>query len=107
MTSNLWIYNLMSHFEGFLGVFSKDDVKNPQTFPAYVLVNFSNSNEMGSHYISIIFYDPNYCLYFDPLNLSFIPQEIHQYLRNNSCTQYRINYKIQNDSTIFCGLFCL
>ena len=107
MASNVWINDLMRCFKRFLGVYSIDTVKRPLVYPSYTIVNFSNSREVGTHFVAILFYTPAVCLYFDPLNLSFIPAGIFDYMTENSISVYRVNFKIQNDSSIFCAFYCL
>ena len=47
------------------------------------------------------------CIYFDPLNLSCIPQNIQEYMPPNSKSVDQINYTIQNPFSNFCGLLSI
>ena len=107
MVSNIWINETMNYFTRFIGVVSIDRLEPPHVFPSYTMVNFSKTGEAGSHYVSIIFNSPELCIYFDPLNLLFLPDAIFQYMRTHSKMVYRVNNKIQSDLSIFCGFYCL
>ena len=107
MVSNIWMNKTMKHFTSFMGVTSIDRLETPHMFPSYTIVNFSKTGERGTHYVSIIFHSPEECIHFDPLNLTFIPETILFYMKTYSKSIYRVNYKVQSDLSIFCGLFCL
>ena len=107
MTTNIWINDLMKDIPSFIGVYSTDTVIEPNFFPCYMIVNFSKSVDPGTHFVSILFINSNTCWYFDPLNLSFIPQEIRSYMFQNSRNVRKIKFKIQNSLSVFCGFFCL
>ena len=40
MTTNIWINNVMKEIENFCGVYSSDNLKDPMSYPAYLIVNF-------------------------------------------------------------------
>ena len=63
----------MTDVENFKGVYSSDNIPKPMCFPAYLVVNFSPSYSPGSHFVTIIFPQKGKCIYFDPLDLKFIP----------------------------------
>ena len=44
---------------------------------------------------------------FCPLNLTFIPQEVKQYMAQNSNYIYIIDYSIQTLVSGYCGFFCI
>ena len=97
----------MQDVHGFMGVHSSDDLISPTFYPSYIIANFSRTYETGTHFIAILFLKKHVCIYFDPLNLSFIPKNINEYIHNNSKLVYHINYAIQSPLSIFCGFFCL
>lgn len=107
MTTNVWINHIMKDVSGFMGVFSIDTLINPTVYPSYIIVNFSPSNTPGTHFIAILFIEKNVCLYFDPLNLSYIPDELICYMNTNSVNIYKIKYTVQNLISGFCGFFCI
>ena len=74
----------MTDVENFKGVYSSDNIPKPMCFPAYLVVNFSPSYSPGSHFVTIIFPQKGKCIYFDPLNLKFIPGKIKVYMRDNA-----------------------
>ena len=107
MTTNIWINSIMKDVPSFIGVCSLDTMVKPISFPSYIIVNFSKSYEPGSHFVTILFLDKQNCLYFDPLNLLFVPQEILNYMFNISQVIQKIEYRVQNAFSIYCGFFCL
>ena len=107
MTTNLWINNIMKDIPSFIGVYSLDNVKQPECYPSYTIINFSPSRATGTHFITVLFISKLICVYFDPLNLIFIPQEIKQYMVQNSNYIYLIDYPIQNLLSGYCGFFCI
>lgn len=107
MTTNLWINYIMKDVENFLGVFSVDNIQSPVYFPAYLVVNFSPSHSPGSHFVSIIFHKKGRCMYFDPLDLKFIPRPIQLYMNENAKNIHKISYPIQNPLSGYCGFYCV
>lgn len=107
MTTNLWINHIMRDVEPFIGVYSVDNIKKPVSYPSYTIVNFSPVHSPGTHFITIMFIDKNMCVYFDPLNLPFIPSEIQEYMQENSKYTYIFKYAIQNPFSGYCGFYCL
>lgn len=97
----------MQDVHGFMGVYSSNDLRPPTLYPSYTIANFSRTYETGTHFIAILFLKKNLCVYFDPLNLPFIPPEIKDYMCKYSNFLYQINYTVQNPLSVFCGLFCL
>ena len=107
MTSNIWINYIMSDIPEFMGTFSINNIPSPKSFPCYMIVNFSTLNSPGSHFVTIMFLSNIDCLYFDPLNLTFIPEHIINYMHKNTENIFKINYTIQNPLSVFCGFYCL
>ena len=107
MVSNIWINRVMQDIHRFMGVYSSNELTPPLSYPTYIIANFSRSYEKGTHFIAILFLKKDLCIYFDPLNLSFIPRDIQEYMHLNSRLVYQINYTIQNPLSSFCGLFCI
>ena len=107
MVSNIWINRVMQDIHRFMGVYSSNELTPPLSYPTYIIANFSRSYEKGTHFIAILFLKKDLCIYFDPLNLSFIPRDIQEYMHLNSRLVYQINYAIQNPLSSFCGLFCI
>ena len=97
----------MRDVEQFIGVYSRDNIKNPTSYPSYTIVIFSPLHFPVTHLVSIIFINKSMCVYFDPLNLPFIPTEIQVYMQENSNYIHIIKYPIQNPLSGFCGFYCL
>ena len=107
MTTNIWLNHLMQDIHSFLGVFSIDTLIDPKIFPSYTIINFSRAKDVGTHFVSLLFLNKRTCCYFDPLSLPFIPRKIKLYMFANSQNVLKINFKIQNEMSSFCGFFCL
>ena len=97
----------MKDISNFMGVSSVDTLLTPTSFPSYTIINFSPSNLPGTHFVSVIFFNKNLCLYFDSLNLAVIPQRIFRYMQDTAKHIIRIDYSIQNPRSIFCGFYSL
>ena len=106
MTTNIWINKIMRDIPGFMGVYSSDNIEDPISLPSYLITNFSGYNSPGSHFITILFIE-GICVYFDPLNLSYIPDDILMYMHRNSSYVYRIDVATQHPSSGFCGFYSL
>ena len=107
MITNLWINNIMKDVDQFMGVYSRNNIKNPTSYPSYTIVAFSPLHSPGTHLATIIFINKSTCVYFDPLNLPFTPSEIQEYMYKNSNYIQIIKYPIQNPLSGFCGFYCL
>ena len=107
MTTNLWINHIMRDVNQFIGVYSRDNIKQPTSYPSYTIVNFSSLHAPGTHLVTILFINKSMCIYFDPLNLPFIPSEIQEYMKVNSSYIHIVKYPIQNPLSGFCGFYCL
>ena len=107
MTTNVWINRIMKDIPQFIGVCSLDNLPMPTSFPSYIIINFSPSNLPGTHLITVLFLKNNVLLYFDPLNLPYIPCEILSYMLKNTTNIFKLDYTVQNFLSSFCGFFCL
>ena len=107
MTTTVWIIEIMKDIKNFMGVYSVNNIQNPVTYPAYLIVNFAESNAPGTHFVAIIFTKDKTSIYFDPLDLIFIPLKIQEYMNKNSRKTHVIHHPIQNPISGYCGFFCL
>ena len=80
MTTNIWMEYILRNISSFVGVFSSDETILPKVYPSSCIVNFSSKNDVGTHFITLLFDNPNRCRYFDPLDLSFIPDNLSKFL---------------------------
>jgi len=96
----------------FVGVYSSDRIplKCYKLKNFCMILNLDSHNEPGSHFVSI-HYKNNYLEYFDSYGLPpIIPKIIDfiRYLTTNKNAALKINKKkIQSNTSMFCGLFCL
>lgn len=96
----------MQDIHGFIGVNTTDKLKRPRCYPCYAIANFSTLYAVETHFIAITFLKNDWCIYFDPLNFSFIPYKVELYLHHIEVV-FRLNCSIQNPLSDCCGLFCL
>ena len=68
--------HIMRYIKNFMDVYSINNIQKPRSIPSYLMVNFNTSNSPGTHFIAIIFDENEISIYFDPLDLTFIPLEI-------------------------------
>ncbi len=97
----------MKDVNNFIGVYSINKIEMPTLFPSYTIVNFSPVGLPGTHFVTILFVDNRRCVYFDPLNLPFIPLEIKEYMKGNSKLIHIIGHPVQNPLSGYCGFYCL
>ena len=117
MTTNLFINDLLHDFNGFIGVFTRDNlpVIKPVKSGCLSLVVNTNSiydTEVG-HWllISFIFYEREIqiCELFDSLNLGLraLHEDIYLYIKRLK-VDIKYNYReIQSVTSNFCGFFCI
>ena len=91
----------------FRGVFPCDHLPlNPDN--GIYIVNFDNSLNPGTHWVTICIFDRNIRQkidYFDPLSLPIVPdilQFIHSLNKNTFCTNLP---QLQSDTSYKCGVF--
>ena len=107
MTTNIWINKVMQDIENFCGVYSSDNMKDPMSYPTYLIVNFSPSFKRGTHFIAMIFDEEQNCTYFDPLGLGTMPKTIQDFMKKNSKNVKKVHRPIQSPFSSFCGFYCM
>ena len=93
--------------EKFLGVYPCDStprIIDKQIFS--VIFNMSKHNENGSHFISILKKNQT-VFYFDSRGKKCDNVYILNFLKHISNKYSFNNFQMQNDSSIFCGVYCL
>jgi hypothetical protein len=94
----------------FLGVYSSDiqPKLRKRCYKFSVIFNLDKHTESGSHFVAI-FCNKNTLFYFDPFGKKCTNKQIKRYIQNNlKGRKYIYNcQRIQNDKSLFCGLFCL
>ena len=101
--SNIFINNLLIDEKSYLGTFSNDEIpliKNNKS----LIFNLQNSNEKGSHWISLSRKDNNIFI-FDSFGIGHVPKKIYKiYKKFKIITNI---YRIQHINSNLCGLFCI
>ena len=99
--SNIFINNLLKNEEHFSGVYSKDQISLIENNKSLIF-NLQNSNEPGSHWVSLSRKDNNIFI-FDSFGVGYIPTNLYKIIKNyNIITNI---YRIQDINSNLCGLF--
>ena len=101
--SNIFINNLLKDEKSYLNTFSKDEIPLIENNKSLIF-NLQNSNEKGSHWISLSRKDNNIFI-FNSFGIGHIPKNIYDiYKKFNIITNI---YRIQDINSNLCGLFCV
>ena len=117
MTSNFYLTGLLEEFDGFIGVFARDNLPaiKPIKYGSLSLIVNTNSlsDNGGGHWllISLIFNNNQVqlCEVFDSLNLGleYFQEDISVYIKRMRVETKFNNRQIQCISSDFCGFFCV
>ena len=101
--SNIFINNLLKDEESYLNTFSKNEIPLIENNKSLIF-NLQNSNQSGSHWISLSRKDNNIFI-SDSFGVAHIPKTIYEIYKNfNIITNI---YRIQDINSNLCGLFCV
>ena len=101
--SNIFINNLLKNEKSYLNTFSKDEIPLIENNKCFIF-NSQNSNEPGSHWISLSRNNKNIFI-FDSFRIGHIPENIYKIYKNfNIITNI---YRIQDINSNLCGLFSI
>ena len=100
---NIFINNLLKDEKSYLATFSKDEIPLIEN-NKYLIFNLQNSNEKGSHWMSLSRNNKNIFI-FDSFGVAHIPKNIYEIYKNFNIIT--IIYRIQHVNSNLCGLFCV
>ena len=101
--SNIFINNLLKNEKSYLSTFSKDKIPLIENNKSLIF-NLQNSNEPGSHWISLSRKNNNIFI-FDSFGVGHIPKNIYDIYKDfNIITNI---YRIQHINSNLCGLFSI
>lgn len=108
--SNIEIEEILSKYNNFRGVFSKDQLPNKINDNEIGVINLDNSGGGGTHWVcyynSSSLPENKYVIYFDSYGLPN-PEEIKKYLKtSNKLIKYNTS-EIQKMNSIMCGYYCI
>ena len=105
--SNYYIDHVMFKCSNiYKGAFSSDNFPKHFKAPYSMIINLSQLNEKGSHFIAIIEKN-NYMIYFDSFGFNCFVPNICKYINSKHVKKF-YNFKaIQHPSSSFCGLFAM
>ena len=102
--SNIFINNSLKYFKIFEGCYSKDQIPLIENNKSFIF-NLQNSDQKGSHWVSLSRKDNNNIFIFDSFGIGDIPNKLYKIYKNyNIITNI---YRIQDINSNLCGLFCV
>jgi hypothetical protein len=105
--SNIFINNLLHEKSFFKGVYSANEEKPMLSDNECIILNLSDKNEKGTHFISVC-KKRNKIILFDPIKIfEVIPQSIINYIKKHNAKIVTNNQAIQDYSSDYCGYFCI
>jgi hypothetical protein len=105
-------YILNQQVSGFLGVFAADQLPNSPPAGSSLIVNYSQSNEQGTHWVAMRGLNTNACEYFDSYGMEPDDEDIllsrhtqfKAYLqRNSKGAWHRNDIDLQHTTSNVCG----
>jgi hypothetical protein len=98
---------LLQNVDHFLGCFPLDGLPSfPTSFPKSMIINTQPSGHPGEHWVAVVLTETN-CYYFDSFALPTVPPNIYMYLQpyyENICY---LDYRIQDNTSNYCGAYCV
>lgn len=92
----------------FQGVFAKDQLKRPSSFPASYVINTDSSHKPGKHWVCIYFTNDKNVEYFDSFGFPPTENEIIEFIfRHKNCNIIYNARQFQSLTSITCGAFCV
>ena len=87
----------------FNGVFSRDNLPKKIKYGAY-MINLDEYPDVGTHWIAL-FCSRSEIIYFDNFGIEHIPEEIKEFIGNNSI---KANiFRVQANNSVTRGYFCI
>ena len=98
------IRQVLQRVPGFLGVFSRDDMKSPRCYPFSLVVNTDKSDQQGTHWIAIYVDSKGRGIYYDPFGRKPHHSEFEEYLIKYCKNGYTYNKSsLQCITCVTCG----
>ena len=91
----------------FLGVFPFDKKPKIRFYPSCLILNNQNHNQPGQHWIALYFHSKNICEFFDSLGMSPEFYNLLDYIKLYSKQVNFASYPIQDNSSYYCGYYCI
>ncbi len=101
---------LSKNFLSFHGVFSSDCIplpyfNNKKSFSVIINLQPDKATIVSGHFVVVAAF-PKYSLYIDPFGLGCMSQPVRLLMENRGVPHFFSRTKIQDDSSLFCGMFC-
>lgn len=90
----------------FKGVFACDSLPNSFTLPAAFVINLSQPDEPGTHWVAIYISESGYAFYFDSFGMKPTNFHIITFLKLHSKKVSFNEKQLQHISSTKCGRFC-
>ena len=106
MTTNVYLDSVLYPLcKLFKGTYSCNNIPYCEGDSSFI-VNLSERFEKGTHFICIV-KRAEYVYYFDSYGLRPLNTHIIKYLHSLKIPIYYNDIKIQDDNSVFCGLYCM
>lgn len=94
--------------DNFKGVYSADNIPQHISKNKYfsIVCNLSNSDEIGSHFITIIGL-PLYTIYIDTFGIPCFKSTIYEFLKATNRAIFHNIKRIQHSASQRCGYYCI
>ncbi len=86
------------------GTFSKDNL--PPLQSKFYVINMSNHNEEGTHWVCVINTKPKQCIYFDSFGMP-MPEEVLERMKATKKAVCYSDLDIQDFNSSNCGYYCI
>ena len=101
------IENVMKNIPCFLGVFSRDNLPQPTSYPFCLITNTDLQTESGTHWLAIFVDRDGRGMYFDSYAMKPYYQEFEDYLNTYCKNGYDWNKaRLQCTTCTTCGEYC-
>ena len=103
LLTNFEIQKYYQNEPRFNSVFSRNNLPEKIKDGAYV-INLDEYADVGTHWIAL-FCNRNEIVYFDSFGVEHVPEEIKDFIRNESI---KANiFRVQANNSIMCSYFCI
>ena len=108
MTTTKELSDKLKSSNGFIGVFSRNELPKIKSLPASLVINTDPSYRLGEHWVAIYINEDGFGVYFDSYGLSPLIQEFIGFLNNNCPNGWTYNSTtVQGLHSITCGEYCV
>ena len=98
---------LLQNVDHFLGCFPSDGLPSfPTSFPKSMIINTQPSGHPGEHWVAVVLTETD-CYYFDSFALPTVLPNVYMYLQPYYKNVCYLDLRIQDDTSNYCGAYCV